>query len=165
MATIVTALFPTRMSAEMAIDSLLRAGFRREDISMLMSETTHGRQFSIVENDKAGEGAAAGAAAGGAVGAIVAALAAIGAIAVPGLGLVAAGPIVAALAGAGAGGAAGSVVGALIGAGIPEHEAKFFGPEVERGGILVGVHIVDRDWVDTAKLILRNAGGSSLKAA
>ncbi|MBL9023097.1 MAG: hypothetical protein JNL21_12925 [Myxococcales bacterium] len=56
MATIVTALFPTRMSAEMAIDSLLRAGFRREDISMLMSETTHGRQFSIVENDKAGEG-------------------------------------------------------------------------------------------------------------
>jgi hypothetical protein len=165
MATIVTALFRTRMQAEMSVDSLLRAGFRRQDVSMLMSETTHGREFAIVTHEKVGEGAAAGAAAGGAVGAIIAALAAIGTFTIPGFALIAAGPIVATLAGMGAGGAAGSLVGALVGAGIPEHEAKFFGPEVERGGILVGVHVVDRDWVDTAKLILRNAGGSSLKAA
>jgi hypothetical protein len=165
MATIVTALFRSRMTAEQAVDSLLRAGFRREDVSVLMSETTHGREFGIVTRSKAGEGAAAGAATGGAVGAVLAALAAVGSLAIPGIGLIAAGPIVAALAGAGAMGAAGSLVGGLIGAGIPEHEAKFFGPEVERGGILVGVHVVDRDWVDTAKLILRNAGGASLKAA
>ena len=62
MATIVTALFRSRMTAEQAVDSLLRAGFRREDVSVLMSETTHGREFGIVTHNKMGEGAAAGAA-------------------------------------------------------------------------------------------------------
>jgi hypothetical protein len=40
--------------------------------------------------------------------------------------LIAAGPVVAALAGAGAAGATGGLVGGLIGAGIPEVEAKRF---------------------------------------
>jgi len=40
--------------------------------------------------------------------------------------LIAAGPIVAALAGAGAGGAVGTLTGSLIGLGIPEFEAKSY---------------------------------------
>lgn len=52
-------------------------------------------------------------------------LAGLGMLTVPGIGpLVAAGPIVAALAGIGAGGATGGLIGALVGSGIPEVEAK-----------------------------------------
>lgn len=165
MAHVVTALFANHVAAEGAAQTLVRAGFCREDISVLMSETTRGRELGIVSGSKVGEGAAAGAATGGTVGAIVAGIAAVGALAIPGMGLIAAGPIVAALAGAGAGGLAGGAVGAMIGAGIPEHEAKFFGPEIERGGILVGVHVDDDHEVHSAKSVLRSAGGASLKAA
>lgn len=165
MASVVTAIFSNRAAAENAAAALMRSGFRREDMSVLMSESTRGREFGVVETNKAGDGAAAGAGVGAAVGATIAAIAAVGALAVPGLGIIAAGPIVAALAGAGAGATAGGAVGALVGAGIPEHEAKFFGPEVERGGILVGVHVADKNMVDTAKLALKNAGGVSMKAA
>ena len=72
--------------------------------------------------------------------AIAAAIAAVGtSIAVPGLGLVVAGPLAAALAGAGAGGAAGGLVGALIGAGIPEERVKHYEKGLKEGGILMGV--------------------------
>ena len=60
-------------------------------------------------------------------------------IAIPGLGLVIAGPIAAALAGAGAGGAAGGLLGALIGYGIPEERVKDYDEGIRKGGILMGV--------------------------
>ena len=165
MTHVVTALFPNRACADAAANALLRAGFRQEDVSVLMSETTRGREFGIVEGTKAEEGALAGAATGGTIGAIVAGVAAVGALAIPGVGLVAAGPIVAALAGVGAGGLAGGAVGALIGAGIPEHEAKLLGPEVARGSILVGVHVARDEDTAKARNVMRSAGGLSLKAA
>lgn len=81
-----------------------------------------------------------GGAIGGTVGAIAAAIAAVGtSLAIPGLGLVVAGPLAAALAGAGAGGATGGLVGALIGAGIPEERVKHYEKGIKSGGILMGV--------------------------
>jgi len=75
------------------------------------------------------------------VGAIAGAIAAIGtSIAIPGLGLIIAGPLAAGLAGAGAGGIAGGIVGALIGSGIPEERAKLYESGVKKGHIIVGVH-------------------------
>lgn len=72
-------------------------------------------------------------------GAIIGAVAAVGtAIAIPGLGLVIAGPIVAALAGAGAGGATGGLIGALIGWGIPEETVKRYESGIKEGGIVLG---------------------------
>ncbi|MBC7781102.1 MAG: hypothetical protein H7125_13460, partial [Proteobacteria bacterium] len=61
------------------------------------------------------------------------------AIAVPGLGLVIAGPIAGALAGAGAGGLAGGGVGALIGWGVPEERVKQYESHINDGGIVMGV--------------------------
>jgi hypothetical protein len=87
---------------------------------------------------------------------------ALGVVAVPGIGLVAAGPIVATLAGLGAGAAAGGLTGALIGMGMPEHEAKFFNEEIERGGILVGVYSHD-DRIDQARKILEAAGSEKVR--
>jgi hypothetical protein len=88
----------------------------------------------------ASEGMAAGGAIGTAVGATLAGIAALGTtIAVPGLGLVLAGPLVAALAGGGAGAVAGGMLGALIGFGIPESNAKAYEEALRRGGVVFGV--------------------------
>lgn len=89
---------------------------------------------------KAAEGAGIGGTIGGAVGAVLAALATTTAIAIPGVGLMAAGPIAAGLAGAGAGGLAGTIVGALVGAGIPGERARRRDEERKRSGIVRGAN-------------------------
>jgi hypothetical protein len=162
MATLVSGIFKSRSSAERAVDDLLRAGFSRDDISMMMTDATRGREFGVQMATKAPEGAAAGATVGGVLGGVAAGLVALGTIVVPGLGLLAAGPIVAVLAGVGAGAAAGGVTGALIGMGIPEHEAKFYNEAIEHGGILVGVYVHD-DRKATARKILDAAGAEKVK--
>jgi len=161
---LVTAIFNSRSAAEQAVEELIKSGFAREDISLLMSETTRGREFAVKKTSKVPEGAATGMTVGGVVGAVAAGLAAVGTIAVPGLALVAAGPLVAALAGLGAGAAAGGLTGALIGLGIPEHEAKFYDKELEKGGILVGVYAHD-DKNKLARDILESAGAEKVGKA
>ncbi|MCU1263935.1 MAG: hypothetical protein JWM21_253 [Acidobacteria bacterium] len=141
----VTGLFRDRESAERAYSSLTNRGYSDKDVNLLMSDetrkkhfTTDGRETEL--GNKALEGAGAGAAIGGAVGATLAALAAIGTtLALPGLGLLVAGPIAAALAGAGAGGATGGLIGALVGAGIPEERVKRYEEGIRNGGIMMGV--------------------------
>ena len=123
----------------------LQHGATTPKISIWSCRTTLGkRYFASGEQTelgtKAAKGAGVGGAIGGTVGAIAAAIAAVGtSIAIPGLGLVVAGPLAAALAGAGAGGAAGGLVGALIGAGIPEERVKHYEQGIKEGGILMGV--------------------------
>ncbi|HEX8473257.1 MAG TPA: YsnF/AvaK domain-containing protein [Pyrinomonadaceae bacterium] len=88
---------------------------------------------------KALEGAGKGSAIGGTAGAILGAIAAIGTtVALPGLGLLVAGPLAGALVGAGAGGATGGLIGALVGSGIPEDRAKEYEEGVKSGGIVLG---------------------------
>lgn len=162
MAKLVTGLFKTRATAESAVDNLIDNGYPREDISLLMSDATRGREFALTMATKAPEGAAAGATIGGAVGAIAATLVVLGIVVVPGLALVAAGPIVATLAGLGAGAAAGGVAGALIGLGLPEHEAKFYNEAIEKGGILLGVYAHD-DRAEQARKLLEASGAEKVK--
>jgi hypothetical protein len=90
-------------------------------------------------------------------------LAGIGALAIPGVGpLIAAGPIVAALAGVGVGGTLGGVAGALVGLGIPEYEAKRYEGRVRDGGILLSVHSDNADWTKKAKAILERTGAQDI---
>ena len=161
MSKLITGVFTSRARAEQATDELIQAGFAPEDVSLLMSESTRGREFAVKTGTKAPEGAATGAAIGGALGAVAAGLAAVASLTVPGLALVAAGPLVAALTGLGAGAATGGLTGALIGLGIPEHEAKFYHKEIEKGGILVGVY-THADRVDAARDILNAAGADKV---
>ena len=87
----------------------------------------------------------------------------IGALAIPGLGpLIAAGPIVAALAGVGAVGAVGGMIGALAGMGLPEYEAKRFEGRIKQGGVLMSVHCDDDDWIKRAKDIMRRTGADGV---
>ncbi|MBC7941726.1 MAG: hypothetical protein H7Z19_18560, partial [Chitinophagaceae bacterium] len=92
-----------------------------------------------------------------------AAVAAVGtSIALPGLGLVIAGPIAAALAGAGAGGAAGTLVGALIGWSIPEERVKEYESGIREGGILMGVRPRNAEDADHLERGWREANGANL---
>ncbi|OWP63429.1 hypothetical protein CDA63_09235 [Hymenobacter amundsenii] len=137
--------FSDRASAEGAYQSLAARGYHKDDVNLVMSEDARKRHFGddTVETelgDKAMEGAGVGSAIGGTAGAIIGAIAAIGtSVALPGLGLVIAGPIAAALAGAGAGGLTGGLVGALVGSGIPEEHAAEYESDVKDGNIVMGV--------------------------
>ena len=162
MAILVSGLFKTRSSAQRAVEALVDYGYSRDDISLLMSDATRGREFAIQMASKAPEGAAAGATIGGVLGAVAAGLVSLGILVVPGVALVAAGPVVATLAGLGAGAAAGGLSGALIGLGIPEHEARFYNEAIEKGGILLGVYTHD-DRANQARRLIEAAGAEHVK--
>lgn len=163
--TAVFGIYPTRVSAEAAVDALKAAGFRNSDISVLFPENTGTKDFAHEKNTKAPEGAATGAGTGALLGGGLGWLVGIGALAIPGLGpFIAAGPIVAALAGAGAGGAIGGLTGALVGMGIPEYEAKRYESRVKDGGILLSVHSDDSQWTKKAKEILERTGAEDVSS-
>ena len=140
-----TGMFSDRESTESAYNTLHERGYKKDDISLVMSDDTRKKHFSddVEETEigtKAAEGAGKGSAIGGTVGAIVGVIAAIGtSIAIPGLGIIIAGPIAAGLAGAGAGGITGGIIGALVGSGIPEARAKLYKSGIENGNIVIGV--------------------------
>ena len=140
----VTGLFRDRESAEGAYRSLSERGYEKDDVNLLMSEDTRKKYFDDKDSElgtKAWEGAGKGAAVGGGVGATLAAIAAIGTtLALPGLGLLIAGPIAAGLAGGGAGALTGGLIGGLVGHGIPEEEAKAYEQGIKDGGIVMGVN-------------------------
>ena len=143
----VTGMFRDRESAERAYNSAIDRGYTKDDMNVMMSDTTRDSWFSGDDaadtelGSKALEGAGAGSAIGGTLGAIIAGIAAIGtSVLLPGIGLVVAGPLAAALAGAGAGGLTGGLVGALIGSGIPEERAVAYEEGIKNGGMVVGVN-------------------------
>ena len=154
-------IYPDRVSFERALEGLRAAEFRNSDISVILPDRDHTtRDLAAEIHSKAPEGIATGAGTGAALGGILGWLVGIGALAIPGVGpLVAAGPIVAALAGAGAVGATGGLVGGLVGAGIPEIEAKRYAGRIREGGYLVSVHCDDRNWAKRAEEILEATGG------
>jgi hypothetical protein len=142
----VSAVFRDRANAQKAFEWLCGRGYRSEDVNVLMSDATRARYFPSHEEGRLGtasaaaEGATVGGAIGTAIGATLAAVAAIGpTLAVPGLGLVIAGPIAAALAGAGVGAVTGGILGALIGWGIPEPNARAYEQALREGGVVIGV--------------------------
>ena len=157
-------LYKDRASFERAVDALRAANFRNSDVSAILPDRDHTTKDLAHEiNTKAPEGIAAGAGTGAAVGGVLGWLVGIGALAIPGIGpLVAAGPVVAALAGAAAAGATGGLVGGLVGAGIPEVEAKRYAGRIREGGYLVSVHCDDKNWAKRAEEILEATGGKDV---
>lgn len=145
---LLTMLFKNPISADRAYNYLIDSGYDKDDITVVMSDETRDKNFknTDIPNDslgsKAVEGMGVGGAIGGTIGAITAAVAAIGtSLVIPGLGMVVAGPIAAALAGAGAGSAIGGMVGALTGAGISDENAKIYEEEIKAGGILIAIKV------------------------
>jgi hypothetical protein len=163
--TAVFGIFRDRSHVEQAVDALINAGFRSEDISVLLPENIGTKDFAAEKHTKAPEGAATGAGAGAVVGGTLGLLAGIGALAIPGLGpFIAAGPIMGALAGLGTGGAVGGLIGALVGMGIPEYEAKRYEGMIKEGKVLLSVHCDNSDWVKRAKSILEQVGAEDISS-
>lgn len=158
-------IFNTRTSIDNAIDALRAADFRNTDISALMQDNEGTKDLAMEKGTKAPEGAATGAGTGAVIGGALGWLAGIGALAIPGIGpLIAAGPIVSALAGAGAIGALGGIAGSLVGMGIPEYEAKRYDGRIRKGGILLSVHCDDAEWRERAKDILAKSGAEDISS-
>src|SRR6266403_2382812 len=162
---LITGLFKNKVAAEAAVDALLKRGYTRDDISVLMSDATRSKEFALQTRSHAADGAGIGGAVGGAVGAVLVAIVAVGTtLFLPGINLFIAGPIAAALAGAGAGAATGGVIGALIGAGIPEYRAKVYDTGLRSGGILVGVEARSDEEVERLEQLLQDVGAEHVRS-
>src|SRR6476661_2212899 len=159
-------IYSTRVAAENATDSLVKAGFPTSDISVLLPESMGGpKDMGTEKTTKAPEGTAVGVATGGVIGGTLGLLAGVGLLAIPGLGpFIAAGPIMAGLAGLGVGGAVGGVTGALIGMGIPEFEAKRYEDRLKKGGILLSVHCDTSEEISRAKKVVERTGGEDVSS-
>jgi hypothetical protein len=163
MSKLITAIFKKNVHAIAAAQELVQRGFPQDDISVLMSETTRGQDFSVNEATKAPEGMSAGAAVGGALGTIAAGLTTVGLVAAPGLGIFAVGAWLSMLAGFGAGALSGGLIGGLIGLGIPEREAEAYNAEIQNGGILLGLTVYDDSLANEAKKVFEANDAHQLK--
>lgn len=158
MAKTIIGSFDRMTDAERAARALRDAGFPDSDINFIANDVRRDDGTErIVE--KAGHGGAmTGAVAGGALGGAAGLAASLMGLAIPGIGpILAAGPIVAALAGAGAGAAAGGLIGSLTDLGVEPARAEIYAESVRRGGTLVTVH-ADESGSEEAVAILQNAG-------
>ncbi len=159
---VVFGVFKTRLAADRAVDALKMDGFINSEISVILPNHAGSLEDSMYTSTKAPEGATTGASTGAVIGGALGLLAGIGALAIPGVGpLVAAGPIMAALAGVGVGGVLGGVSGALIGLGVPEYEARRYESYVKDGAILLSVH-TDLAGVERAKRNFVDGGAADI---
>jgi len=155
----VVGVFEDRQKANQAVNELLKAGFRQDQIGVAMrhEEAASGEWTeSDAGESHAGTGALAGVLAGLGLGA----LAGIGVLAgvIPVVGpAIAAGTLGVMLSNAAAGAGIVGLAGALIGAGVPEEEAKYYHGEFEAGRAIVTVTADGR--ADEATAILRRCGG------
>ncbi len=165
MSTVITGLFESPADASAALHTLEARGVHRDCLSLVASESVPKESFGITTHSKLPEGVAIGAGTGGAVGALIAGFAAVGTLATGGAGIVASGPIVAALAGAGAGAAGGGIIGGGIGAAIPEHEVKHYEDAIEEGAVLVGVDCQNDEMKKTAKDVFEHFDAKKISNA
>lgn len=166
----VTAVFRNQDDAERAFDSLRLINYSETEVAIVMSEKTRTDWYSRVDKSdrhevgsKAVEGMGVGGAIGTAVGVTLGAVAAIGAtIALPGLGLIIAGPIAAALAGGGAGALSGGLIGGLVGLGISEDNAEAYQEVLRQGGAMVAVEPHTREDVPKIEKRFKNNNGENI---
>jgi hypothetical protein len=126
-------------------NDLVDAGFSRNDISVVASDTKN--EYAAYVDDRyvdAGDDVAKGAGIGAAIGGLGGLLVGLGALAIPGVGpIIAAGPLLAALTGAGVGAVTGGIVGALVDLGVPDEEAQIYSEGLRRGHVLVIAQVAD----------------------
>lgn len=160
MAKTVAAFFDRFLLAEDAIDALQKAGFDRNNISIVSSDANkeHERRITGGMSEML-SGAGAGAAIGGIAGLVLG----LAALSIPGVGpIVAAGPLATSLGSAGLGAAAGGLLGAFKEAEIPENDAHYYAEGVRRGGAVVLVK-TDDEHASEAQRILDDAGAADIE--
>jgi hypothetical protein len=163
----VTAVFDDQARAERAVTELRRLGWKDTALSFIARS-----QDEAVAAGAARENVGERAAKGAAVGAGAGLLFGLAALAIPGLGpFITAGGLASALgatggalaSGAIVGGTSGAIAGALTRAGYSKDESEFYGPAVERGGVLVAVETEDAASANEVGEILAQHGGRTYR--
>ena len=168
---IASAVFDSRQEAERALMELSAAGIHDEAISIIgRSESGDGSGMTDHDDDGVNKSGAVKGAIGGAVGGT---LLGVAALAIPGVGPLAAAGAIAASAvpeaaaiGAAVGATAGGVSGLLSNEGVDDDDAEYYEGRINDGGYFVGVH-ADRAGgsIENAREILYRNGGHSAKRA
>jgi hypothetical protein len=168
---IASAVFDSREEAERALADLRSDGINEDAISII---GRHGEQSETSGVDDRDAGEAAGDGIKGAVGgAIAGGLLGVAALAIPGVGpLAAAGAIAsgaipgAAAIGAGVGAAAGGLTGLMTDHGVSEEDASYYEGHIKNGGTFLSVDAdkANRPVDELRELLYRNGGHSSSRA-
>ena len=124
-------VFKRITTADGAVESLARAGFSRDHITVVCPSCSTERYQDFERKEPAGSKVPAAAAGGGAIGAVLGGL-----VAVAGAGLLVAGPLL-----AGIGALAGGFVGAMMSRGIERETTNYFDQALRKGDILVAVEV------------------------
>lgn len=170
---IISAVFDNRAEAERAIQELRSAGVDNDAISVIGRDEDHGTEVrsgdGTVDDGEEPTSFIAKAAAGSGIGALLG----VAALAIPGVGpLAAAGAIAAAavpgaaLTGTAIGAAAGGLSDLLSKHGVSDEDSRYYGDRINDGGIFVSVD-TSRGSFDRAQVedVLHRAGGHSSSRA
>jgi hypothetical protein len=164
--TSVIGIYEDRTTVSDAINVLHKVGYRATDISVLSSDNQGSKDFAYEKHTKALAGAGTGTALGAVIGAALAWFVSSQTLTIPYAGpLIAAGPVLAALAGAGAGGALGWFVGLLAGLRSSQYVARRYAGRVRHGGLLLSVHCDSPEWCARAKKTLKATGARDISSA
>lgn len=164
---IVSAVFDSREEAERAISELRSAGVNESALSVI---GRHGEEHGDGDEDGANKsGAVKGALAGAGLGGLLG----VAALAIPGVGPLAAAGAIAASAvpeaaaiGAAVGATTGGLSGLLTKHGVSDDDARYYEDRINHGGIFVSVNTDDAGVSsETAREILYSHGGHSANRA
>ena len=164
---IASAVFDSREEAERALSELRTAGVDQDAISIIGRHES-GDGSGISDNDDDGDGVNKSGAVKGAIGgAVGGTLLGLAALAIPGVGpLAAAGAIAASAApeaaaiGAAVGATAGGISGLLTKHGVSDEDARYYEGRINEGGYFVGVH-ADKSNLpleEVREILFRNGG-------
>lgn len=167
----VLGIFRDVESTNLALASLEARGYTKDDISVVATKEALGSEDLHFENNML-KGVTDKAMAGGLIGGFLGLLIGVGALTIPGLGLLfITGPVATALGITGVAGATvsgaltgsmvGGVAGALMELGVEDKLALEYEQEVKGGHIILGVESEDEDAPDVIK-ILTTSGASRI---
>jgi hypothetical protein len=142
----ISAVFLTKENADKAYNALLKRGYSRDEISLLMSDETLNKHFNQSNEHSEPEAKLAehakvdlGTTLGGTAGAVTGILYSLSLISIPGLGIAIAGPWLAGLTGAAAGAITGRTIGNIITSKVAKENTDSYEGGVREGGIIISV--------------------------
>ncbi len=151
----VSGLFDSYAEAKRAADELMIYGMPANRISIVASNL-NGEYTATRGDGESPKGTTAGAVTGGLMGGAAAMAVSLTGLTIPVLGpVIAAGPIVAALAGAGMGAVVGGLMGALVSVGVDGDEARIYAEGIRRGGAVVTVECSDDEAAAATDILSR----------
>jgi hypothetical protein len=155
----IVAVYPTYASAETALNALRAQGFATSDISVVAPRdaATPAPEMGAVSAEPAPEPGPIPA-----LGVAFGWLVNMGAMAVSGAMLVAAGPIMAGLKGVTD--ALLGIADALVGFGLPVEDAKRYEDRVRDGAILLSVHADAADWITKGRSVFEQTGAEDISS-